>query len=133
MYLTPKTSAWAWLLLPTSFPIGLGIANLYESSVIMGALCILFGVLIVLFNATVRVEVRNKCLYLRRYGIIIRSVAVRGASLSEGLGGELPLLPAIVIFGSDGRKVALIKSYFTKQQLESLVSYLVSNGSVSQL
>lgn len=117
MILKPKPSAWVLLLVICAPIIGLGAALLLDDpqSWPAGIALLAMGGIIVAYNATVRLVLTDKEIWLRRYGRIVWRVPLHGTQLIDGRGGEPALLPAYVV-AHDGRPVGyILKGWFDEQ------------------
>lgn len=72
------------------------------------------------YNLTVRLMIDATDVTLKRYGRTVWSVPRRGTSVEDGLAGELPFIPALVLW-RDGRKAGyVLKLWFDEKALTTL-------------
>ena len=118
----PRTSAWMILAIICTPITVLGAVDLflnpnqwpYAMGLIAGA------VLVVCYNLTVRLLIDEDFVTFKRYGVVVWRTPRRGAQIEEGLAGDVPFLPALIIY-HDGRKVGFIaKGWFAETALSAL-------------
>lgn len=118
----PRTSAWMILAIICTPIAVLGVIDLflnpdqwpYAIALIAGA------VLVVGYNLTVRLLIDGDFVTFKRYGVVVWRVPRRGAQIEDGLAGDVPFLPALIIHHGK-RKVGIIaKGWFEEAALSAL-------------
>jgi len=118
----PRTSAWMILAV-----IGLPFAVLGAVDLVLNpaqwptAMALVAGtMLLVGYNFTARLVIEDEFITFKRYGRVVWRTPRRGAQIGDGLAGDVPLIPAVIV-RQDGRKVGFIlKGWFD----EAALSYL---------
>jgi hypothetical protein len=125
---SPRKSAWMILLIPCSPLIALGVADLilHPSDWFVGLPLIALGVGVVCYNATLRLLVSEHDVTLTRFGRRVWSAPRRGSELRDGKGGDIPILPAYVIWSHGKRTGYILKSWFDADVIASLRNALTA-------
>lgn len=118
----PRTSAWMVLAIICSPLAVLGVADLilnpdqwpYATALIVGAM------LVVGYNFTVRLLIDEDFVTFKRYGLVVWRTPRRGAQIEDGLAGDVPVLPALII-RHGAKKIGFIaKGWFEETALSAL-------------
>ena len=88
----PRLSHWMPLLIPVAFPIGLGLAGIWDGSTILGPLAIVFSLAIVAYNGSTRLRLGEEISF-SRYGRTLWSVRSGGVKVRSGRCGEIQSSP----------------------------------------
>ena len=124
----PRTSAWMILAIICTPIAALGAIDLflnpdqwpYAIALIVGA------VLIVGYNLTVRLLIDENFVTFKRYGLVVWRTPRRGAQIEDGLAGDVPFLPALII-RHGAKKVGFVaKGWFEETALSALRQALIS-------
>jgi len=85
------------------------------------ALAIVAGALgLIGYNFTVRLVIDEVHVTLRRYGRVVWTVPKNGTEVTDGLAGDLPFIPAVIL-RRDGKKVGyVLKGWFDDGALAEL-------------
>jgi hypothetical protein len=84
------------------------------------------AVLIVGYNFTVRLLIDEDFVTFKRYGVVVWRTPRRGAQIEDGLAGDVPFLPSLIIYHR-GRKVGFIaKGWFEENAVSALRKALIS-------
>jgi len=119
----PALAALILLAVPLSPGIVLGVLTwLHRDGVLAGSFLFAGALAIWLSVATLRVELSNGILSMRRFGFTLWKVEAVHARLHDGLGGDIPVLPAVVVSDSRTRKRigSILKAQFRPRDLEAL-------------
>jgi hypothetical protein len=123
----PRTSAWMILAIICAPLAAVGALDLflnpdqwpYATAVISGAI-ILVG-----YNFTVRLFIDDDFVTFKRYGVVVWRTPRRGAQIEDGLAGDIPFLPALII-RHGAKKVGFIaKGWFEEPALSALRQALI--------
>ena len=124
----PRTSAWMILVIICSPLAVLGVADLilnpdqwpYATALIAGMM------LVVGYNLTVRLVIDDDFVTFKRYGLVVWRTPRLGAQIEDGLAGDLPVLPALII-RHGAKKIGFIaKGWFEDTALSALRKTLMS-------
>jgi len=126
----PALAALILLAVPLSPGIVLGVLTwLHRDGELAGSFLFAGALAIWLSVATLRVELSNGILSMRRFGLTLWKVEAVHARLRDGSGGDVPVLPAVVV--SDARTTkrigSILKAQFRPRDLEAL-RRLVAGG-----
>jgi len=121
---TFKSRTSAWMILAV---IGLPIAVLGAVDLVLNpaqwptAMALIGGaMLLVGYNFTARLLIEDEYITFKRYGWVVWRTTRRGAEIGDGMAGDVPLIPAIII-RQDGRKVGFVlRGWFDEAALASL-------------
>jgi len=112
-----------------SFPLGLGIISFQQGVSVEGILSVVFGMVIVLYNASSIVVIRDELLTFYRYGFKIWSIPFAGAIIKDGKGGDFPLWSAFILSDGRGNEYYIIKSIYSKEDRLQLLDLARRAGS----
>jgi hypothetical protein len=121
----PRLSHWMPLLIPMAFPIGLGVAGVWQGDTLLGLLAIAFGVAIIAYNGSTRLRIGSEISF-SRFGRTLWSVGSRGVSVRSGRCGEIPVLPAFTLTDTAGATGSFPKSMLAPSELVRF-KHLVAN------
>jgi hypothetical protein len=119
----PAFWALGLLAVPLSPGIVLGILTwIYRDGEVAGSLLFAGALWIWLSVATQRVAVSGGVLSMRRFGIRRWEIDVARATLQDGLAGDIPILPAIVVTDKKTRHRIgyLLKAQFRASDIQTL-------------
>jgi len=116
---TLTLTSWMLLLIPT-IPIALvGVTALTYGS-IYGAACIVFALVIVLFNGSARLAVSTDEIRLSRYGRTVWTIPVEGTVMREGLAGDIRFIPAFIFVRQRQEVGYLLKGWFSPRAIDEV-------------
>ena len=124
----PRTSAWMILAIICAPIAVLGAIDLflnpnqwpYAVALMAGA------VLVVGYNLTVRLLIDEDFVTFKRYGVVVWRVPRRGAQIEDGLAGDVPFLPAMIIYQGERRVGFVAKGWFEETALSALRKALMT-------
>lgn len=125
--LRPSATALVLLAIPLAPGVILGVLTwLYADGELAGTIILVAAVTIWLSVATINIRLDDRRLSKYVFGALRWSVSIDQARIYEGLGGDLPILPAIVVADkSSGRMIGwILKSQFLTRDIDLLCSRL---------
>jgi hypothetical protein len=123
LLIKPAISTLLALALPVSPGVVVGVLTwIYWDGVIAGSVLFVGALVIWLSVATIRLEVRDCVISKRQFWVTRWSIEASNASIRDGLAGDIPIIPAIVLTDKRTRKVigSILKSQFHKADLQAL-------------
>ncbi|RAK59868.1 hypothetical protein DJ021_08640 [Phenylobacterium hankyongense] len=94
------------VLAPTEWPYGVG--------------CIALGVIVVGYNFTARLSIDADFVTFSRYGRVVWRAPRSGTQIEDGLAGDMPFIPALIL-RQGGKKVGFVlKGWFDDNALSEL-------------
>ena len=108
----PRPAHWLPLLIPMGFPMALGVMNIAEGTIAYGLAALAFAVLVVGYNGSTKLTVGDDIAF-SRYGRKLWQLSAEGVEVRAGRTGEIPILPALVLFDTKGTSGAFPKSMLT--------------------
>jgi hypothetical protein len=127
MILRPQTRAWLPLLVITGPIAALGLFAILEGALVGSALIVLAAV-IVGYNGTIRLIVRDGQISLKRYGLIVWSAPTSDITFDSGRGGDIAILPAYVFMRRTQRVGYILRGWFREDDI-SMLRELLAKGS----
>lgn len=86
----------------------------YAAALIAGA------IVVIGYNFTARLVIDAEFVTFKRYGRIVWRTPRRGVQIEDGMAGDIPILPAVII-RQNGRKVGFVaKGWFYEAALSAL-------------
>lgn len=118
----PRTSAWMILAIICTPIAALGAIDLvlnphqwpYATALIAGS------ILVVGYNFTIRLLIDEGFVTFKRYGLVVWRTPLRGAQIEDGLAGDVPFLPALIIHHGANKVGFIAKSWFGEAALSAL-------------
>lgn len=118
----PRTSAWMILAIVCAPVAALGAVDLflnpdqwpYATALIAGA------ILLVGYNLTIRLLIDEDAVTFKRYGLIVWRTPRRGAQIEDGLAGDVPFLPALIVRHGTKKIGFVVKGWFPEIALSAL-------------
>jgi hypothetical protein len=123
----PRTSAWMILAIICTPIVAVGAIDLvlnpdqwpYATALIAGSIPV------VGYNFTIRLLIDEGFVTFKRYGLVVWRIPRHGAQIEDGLAGDVPFLPALII-RHGAKKVGFIaKSWFEEAALSALRQALI--------
>ncbi|MBW8858792.1 MAG: hypothetical protein JF570_03420 [Caulobacter sp.] len=124
----PRTSAWMILAVLCAPIAALGVINLFLNPDLWPySLTLIAGtVLVVGYNLTVRLLIDEEFVTFKRYGLVVWRAPRQGAKIEDGLAGDVPFLPSLIIRLGPKRVGFIAKGWFGETALSALRQALVS-------
>jgi hypothetical protein len=118
----PSKAALIALALLVSPGVVLGVMTwVYADGRLAGSILFCGAVLIWLSVGSLRVVAASGNVSMHRFGRTLWSTALADIVLREGLGGDIPILPALVVVGKTRKPIRyILKSQFRTSDLEKL-------------
>ncbi|WP_439533461.1 hypothetical protein [Polymorphobacter sp.] len=125
MTIKPEMKSWLILLFPTAPIFAIGIYVFVGGAWFGGACSIIFGIICILYNASLRIIIDNEFIMLRRYGLQVWRMSKRGTIIVAGKGGDFNILPAYVLQNvQNNESNYILKSWISDEKIKQIESLL---------
>jgi hypothetical protein len=110
-----------------AFPIGLGLAGIWDGATVLGALAVVFGLAIVAYNGSTRLRLGEEISF-SRYGRTLWSVRSGGVKVRSDRCGDLRIVPAFTLTDLAGASGSFPKAMLSEDDVERFRRWVVNLG-----